>query len=391
MGCIEIAAYAAAGSSSGGGSSASLLYAGLLWDTGCGRGSPAQLAADAAAEAEAEAAPLPFLAIRKAEGATLGSCMEALGRQQWLAVGQAAGRSLAAFHSLPLPAAVAAAAEAAGGIVGCCTAWAARDGIVYSSAAGTLDMRQGDGANAAPLVLRQRQQQILQRMLPEVSALLHPGQQQQQGPDSSSPAAADGNTNCPRCRAWEPFVAFLRRQRRHVRAAHSKEGSLPAQLLRQLESYLPADPAVLVGCCCSSDSSPRSSNSAPVEGLAAAAAAAAESQPGACTCCGNDSCGSRSSSARPASMPTWVHGDLTAENLLVSSRLLQLAGMQDQRDQQQQLEQQRQEEQQQAAVPAGVILIDFADGGHGDPLWDFVPLLLRTLRQAQQAPGLGQA
>jgi hypothetical protein len=307
--------------------------------------------------------------------------MEALSRQQWLAVGEAAGRSLAAFHSLPLPAAAAAASAGSSG--GCCTAWVARDGIVYSSAAGTLDMRQGDGDDSAPFVLRQRQQQILQHMLPEVTALLHPGQPQQDGPASSSPATADGSTNCPRCRAWQPFVAFLRRQRRHVRAAHTKEGSLPAQLLRQLDSYLPADPAVLVGCCCRYGSSPYSSGSASAEGLAAAAA---ESQPGACSCCDSDRGGSSSGSA---SMPTWVHGDLTAENLLVSSRLLHLAAEQEQRDQQPHVQQRLEEQQrapppppqQQHAAPPGVILIDFADGGHGDPLWDFVPLLLRTLRQ----------
>ena len=426
MASIEAAAYlaqaTAAGSPAGSGGMGSgcnsgssgprLLGAGVL--TGCRDGSmgdkPRGAAAAAAAEtgavpaanegqqaAAAPPPPLPFLAIQKAEGVTLGSCMEALSKQQLLAVAAAAGRSLAAFHAMPLPAAAAGHA----GQCGCnangsldsgsgsrcsrsaCTAWVARDGLVYSSAAGTLDIRGEEGASAeeAAAAVWQRQQQCL-RLFPSAAAALG------QGAAVAEPAAVAESANspgrggsachmrssscCAACSAWQPFLLFLRRQRRHAAKAHRREGSLPPQLQQQVESYLPADPAVLVGhgscACCSA--APEGTASQPANGSAALGSPAGT--------CGGSSCGGSSNATACINrLPTWVHGDLTAENLLLSSALL--AGTPQQTGQQP-TPGNGETSGSRSGGSSGVTLIDFADSGQGDPLWDFVPLLLRSLR-----------
>ena len=90
MGCMEIAAYLSLAGVSGGASAASqLLYAGLL-DTSIGdmeQKAPPEAAAAAAAAGQQ---PTPFLAIRKAQGVTLSSCMDALTDDQWMEVAAAA-------------------------------------------------------------------------------------------------------------------------------------------------------------------------------------------------------------------------------------------------------------------------------------------------------------
>lgn len=418
---------------------------------------PAAVAAGAEPEAETQAAaaqaaagpapPLPFIAIEKAEGATLGRCMERLTDSQWLAVAAAAGRSLAAFHSMPLPAAEAAPAgacgcHASGGYVSgggsgggsASTAWVARDGIVWSSTAGTLDMRgeEGASAEAAAAVLQQRQQQCL-RLFPAAAAALGQGLPGSSGNSSSlagvtasaaagqagapasavaanggSSPAADGSgpasqasSSCAVCSAWQPFLSFLRRQRRHAAKAHRREGSLPPQLQQQLDSYLPADPAVLIGhggCACCRAAAEDTAGQ-PADGGAALGSSAGAGLAAPCNGAHNACGGGSSACGGSSSLPVWVHGDLTAENLLLSSALLDDAPTL------------QQAEQQQGAAcggaggrgncssssaalggssaahgecggsgGGGVTLIDFADSGQGDPLWDLVPLLLRSLR-----------
>lgn len=345
------------------------------------------------------------------------------------------GGSLAAFHSLPLPPATdtsAAANEPAaaahttaalscacttqhalagtGGTSGCCsasgttsstpscTAWVARDGIVYSTSAGTVDMRRKEaeeGRQQEQEQLAQRQHLLLRQLFPRVGAALlgsnwkavqqSPGADRISAAAGADAAAAGGGSAsaCHRCRAWQPFVDFVRRQRRHAAKVHRKEGSLPPQLLAQVDAYLPADPAVLVGCLCLSAS----------RGSSKSAAAGAASADG--PCCGSS--GGGTCACAGGGMPAWVHGDLTAGNMLLGGGLLAEQGCTSPLDAQQQ---QQQGWQGQGAgqpgeppppphgssLPAGsaqaaaAVLIDFADSGQGDPLWDFVVLLLRTLR-----------
>lgn len=98
-----------------------------------------------------------------------------------------------------------------------------------------------------------------------------------------------------------------------------------------------------------------------------------------------------SCSSQGLPLPTWVHGDLTAENLLLQRELLAVEG-------EVQLVEGRGSGAERgiaggasnssgkrgrsgsgAGAPR-VLLIDFADGGQGDPLWDLVPLYLRSFR-----------
>ena len=364
MGCMEAAAYLGLAASGGSCSTARLLHAGLLSD-------------DSRPAAGPQQSPMPFLVLSEAPGATLGSCRAALTDRQWLDVAAAAGCSLAALHRLPLPRALGTSCGCDGGscavngaaapqaVGGCCTAWIVRDGLVFSSALGTVDLRlknlsaAGDARDQQPTqALQQAQQLVLRRLFPEVSAalglrecgvelLLHGC-----GPVAAAAAAWPPEGACRRCTAWWPFVAFLRRQRRRAPELHRSEGSLPPQLLAQVDAFLPADPAVLVGCPCLCPDA----DAAPVSATAAhgAPAAAPAAQPAASSCGG--------------AWPAWLHGDLTPGNLLLS-------WPEQGADQ---------SAQQQAARPA-VALIDFADGGQGDPLWDFVALTLRTLRCKEAA------
>ena len=119
-----------------------------------------QAGADAAA---GSTLPLPFLVVRRAEGVTLGSCMDALSSSQLAAVAAAAGHALVAFHRLPLP-------PGGGGGGAAATAWVARDGIAYSSAACTLDLREEEAGSLAEL--RSRQRRALGALFPCAAAAL---------------------------------------------------------------------------------------------------------------------------------------------------------------------------------------------------------------------------
>lgn len=316
MACMEAAAYVA---QCDGGAPSKLLGAGVL-EVPSAAGAAEEPAAEEPAAEAAALAPLPFVVVQKAEGVTLGSCMERLSEPQWLAVAAAAGRSLAAFHRMPLPAAASSSSV--------CTAWIARDGIIYSSAAGTLDVREEEVGSPATVLRNQRQ--ALWQLLPTAAALL--GRTAAKGGHATEAVAdGSGDGSGPACRAWAAFLAFLRRQRKHAAKMHRREGSLPPQLQEQVESFLPADPAVLVG----------------------------HGAGGCSSCCS------------VTGMPCWVHGDLTAENILLGSALVQplegTVGQEAQPDD--------------GSGSSDALLIDFADSGHGDPLWDFVPLFLRSFRQ----------
>lgn len=423
MAAMEAAAYCClkqaagsgrAGSADDGSSGAVLLGAGLL-EIPAGQNAAAALPAEHAAPRETEAtgglaleasleaqlaAPLPFVVLQKVAGVTIGSCSDRLSKQQWLAVAAAVGPCLATFHQLPLPAApLAHAADACGcasgsrcdGSGGSSTAWIARDGIAYSSALGTIDLREAE--SEGPEQLLQRQRLVLSGLFPLAAALLGVGGASVQQAEShaehpggsalgcaaaaSVPGAAEAAggryesgaaapaCSCRRCRAWQPFLCFLRRQRRHAATAHRRDESLPQQLLEQVESYLPPDPAVLLGfgsgcaCRCSCRTIQQCSGGSPTDH-----AAPSQARVG-----GASTMGTTCSSSCAGGMPTWVHGDLTAENILLSGCLLESGG-------------QAPQEVHRGQGATGALLIDFADSGHGDPLFDFVPLLLRTFRWA---------
>lgn len=108
---------------------------------------------------------------------------------------------------------------------------------------------------------------------------------------------------------WGPFVEFLRHRRAQALGELAADCSLPPWLLPQLDAYLPHDPAVLLS-----------------HGLLGSGA---------------------------PQLPAWLHGDLTAANLL-----------------------------QRPPGHAGghAALVDFADAGHGDALYDLVLLFIRGFR-----------
>jgi len=94
------------------------------------------------------------------------------------------------------------------------------------------------------------------------------------------------------------------------------------------------------------------------------------------------SSGPDASQQPPLPEPAWVHGDLTAENLLLQRPPVSQAA------------------EGAATADSGVrsscdsvdrgcraVLIDFADGGQGDPLWDLAALYIRSFRQV--AVGVG--
>jgi hypothetical protein len=445
MGCMEAAAYlaldpspgswrqhAADGGGGSGGCTSRLLHAGVL---GGGSGVAAAGGGQGAAEAGGdEEVPTPFLALEKAAGQVLSSCIDALSEAQLLAVAAAAGRSLAAFHAAPLPPAAACQPQPAAGLGSCAcggsggncqeparhekivaghraavqysTAWIARDGILYSSTLGTLQLQREEAAQqlraSHQAELAQRQRLALRSLFPGAAAVLlgptgtpsalpsRPAEAQlrQEAADSSSAAAADavapaaaappGQPACLRCAAWQPFAAFLRRQRGGAAAMHRGEGSLPPHLLDQLDAFLPADPAELLGCACLLRSGAGSSQAVHggtgqlEEGDSVAANGAPADGNGCCS----------------GSLPTWVHGDLTVGNLLVQGLSQHSEHSHPEQQQAQQPPPGPGEVQGAAAARSAaggppevcVSLIDFADGGQGDPLWDFVVLLLRTLR-----------
>lgn len=109
------------------------------------------------------------------------------------------------------------------------------------------------------------------------------------------------------CGAWYPFIAFINWRLRIVRHIPS-ETQLPEQLLPQLHSYLPPTAEALFSWTDTTEGT--------------------------------------------APFPSYLHGDLTHDNILMSTSNSQ----------------------------AHPCIIDFGDASHGDPLYDFVALYLSSLR-----------
>jgi hypothetical protein len=142
---------------------------------------------------------------------------------------------------------------------------------------------------------------------------------------------------------WRPFLEFLRCRRRPEEGPEQlrAEESLPPWLLEQLERYLPEDPAALLG-------------------LSLGVGVAARS--------GGVGRGEAQQQRQPPA-PCLLHGDLTGGNVLLQMGTAQ----------QQQQQQQHQEHQEQRPGGASIRLLDLADAGHGDPLWDLVALAAACL------------
>ncbi|GLC36015.1 hypothetical protein PLESTB_000529500 [Pleodorina starrii] len=222
------------------------------------------------------------------------------------------------------------------------------------------------------------------------------------GASRSGAAGAKGNASAWPCEVplksrWWPFVQHLRQRRR--RLLRDLPGlSLPAWVKDQLPAYLPEDPAQLLGF------------RPAAAGAAAEAAAEASGTSSVAAACVAASDG-------PGVPPLLLHGDVTAHNVIIS--------------QQQQQQQQRPPSPPQgpgflgtvaddaalnaAAAAAGaggataagssrgaggdadggsdgggggvagcwrpqLSLVDFSDGGHGDPLYELLPVLGSCLR-----------
>ncbi|GAB4817095.1 hypothetical protein N2152v2_004141 [Parachlorella kessleri] len=186
---------------------------------------------------------------------------------------------------------------------------------------------------------RQQQQQRLPQ--PTASPVAAPAEPRLLGGEDPAPEAAAGGPGAGVAAAWQPFLAFLEHRRQRALRPHAWEGLLPPHLAEQVEGYLPKDVSQLLGF------SPATAGS----------------------CC---------------PLPAWVHGDLTAENILLQglpAPSREVAAVQTCQGGERTSPPAACEAA--AAASSGgckAVLIDFADGGQGDPLWDLPPLLLRSFR-----------
>lgn len=154
-------------------------------------------------------------------------------------------------------------------------------------------------------------------------------------------------------RLWRPFADFLRERRRDAPGELAWEHSLPRRLLDQLEAYLPPNPAAFLPNACAICSTDLCTCTSHVNGCTEQSTAATHS--------------STAAGASPESVyaPSWLHGDLIAQNILVAEPLHTGASCEAWED---------------GLAPDAVQLIDFGDAGHGDPLYDLVLLLIEALR-----------
>lgn len=170
---------------------------------------------------------------------------------------------------------------------------------------------------------------------------------------------------------WRPFAEFLRERRARAPAELAWEHSLPQRLQDQVEAYLMPDPATYLP---SSRPSPAGNAAQPPSATDSGCYSAGEQPAPAGADDGEQMAGGTPDDEnRRVFLPSWLHGDLIAKNILVSEELLAAASSSN------------------AGAPGlpadeawlagnAVQLIDFGDAGHGDPLYDIVLLLVDTLR-----------
>lgn len=172
--------------------------------------------------------------------------------------------------------------------------------------------------------------------------------------------------------AWGPFLSFLEFRRGRVVRSCRRSAALPPHLIDQLQEYLPQDMTTVLGL------PPRAS-------AAAALAMGRMEQP-------------EQSSAPPFPNPCWVQADLTPENILIVSHggectpaVVAEGGAGTTTMRRHEAEEEWSGDREEWGGDGGgegrcqAVLIDFADGGHGDPLWDLVALHVRSFKCNQHA------
>ncbi len=295
---------------------------------------------------------IPYVAMTACPGMALDMAVPALAPSTRLCIAHRLGRLTAQLHSLPLPDdRLFAASEAAGSRGRPFTFWQSTAGL-------DLSFRPpGAQSGSAKALLAH-----LGLQLPEDAAHATARVRLRNPAGASSPggihrfreaAAERMSDRAAAAQLWRPFADFLRERQRAAPWELVWEHSMPQRLLDQLDDYLTPDPAAFL---------PGSS------AVSAGSTAACEANTG----CSNEeytsgaagdvegSCGD----ARSMPVPCWVHGDLIAQNILISEQLrgeVQAAG-------------------ENVLAHDAVQLIDFGDAGHGDPLYDLVLLLVKTFR-----------
>lgn len=154
---------------------------------------------------------------------------------------------------------------------------------------------------------------------------------------SEQPGGAAAGEEAPGS-PWDPFVCFLNRRRRIVGSMLEGSG-LPLRFVAPAQALLGMDARLLM---------PGSRGSAAADVSSGSMEGFSETGPGSAA-------EGRLEGRSDPCLPTWLHGDLTSENVLF------------------------QRPEYVGGIPR-VGLIDFADGGHGDPLYDLVMLFLCGFR-----------
>eukprot|EP00803_Ostreobium_quekettii_P001934 evm.model.scf_228.4 EVM.evm.TU.scf_228.4 scf_228:16588-19684(+) len=299
-------------------------------------------------------ADLPYLVVSASEGSPLSRCFGALEFEQQVQVAVALGRVTATLHrmlSAPCCAALAKTEGSEGG-----GALSRRGPSASSNATG-----EGEGELSGMVAIGEGGLQFateadlaewMGTLLDGGARLWHAGKESRfwwaSGKGAFSAYADHSSTianhkselfpvnvrwrsdvdESARLGDWYPFVAFLRWRRAAAAEEDWAARDMPPGLAAQVRDYLPDDPAELLGL------------------------------------------GARRPGPRDRP-PRWLHGDLTHDNVLVDSAIVRpgcpvkTSGLGAQVST--------------AGLEGPVQIIDFADAGHGDPLYDFVAVHISSL------------
>lgn len=284
--------------------------------------------------------------------------------------------------------------------------WHDREGNIWSSALGWLQMDTGNATNCSvpappsmPAAVHSSNLQLLAPLQPHQPGVVN----QHNGCSSDLDSHYD---------AWWPFVQFLRHRRMHCVARMCEDFDLPPWLSQQMAEYVPEDPACLLGLtterrqgaegsCCASAEQPTLTGPQVPAGSQHKQAACDEGQPSSQP----DHVGSDSKCNQPQQshpLPCWLHGDVMVDNVMVWLHDDEEAHTPSQQQQNHQgtpsdppptPKQQHGRQEKMPGTPSSscvngvpgqasqhqnpaISLIDFADAGIGDPLYDFVAVFI---------------
>lgn len=292
---------------------------------------------------------MPFVAMTACLGIALDAARPALTAQAWQHIAARLGRLTAQLHSLPLP---AGHLFSAGGAAAPFTLWQGRAGLDLSFRPAGAEAG-GTQALLEHLGLQQKVDSVDGTACVRLSSVADDSWPLTNG-NQEAAVEETPDTEGAR-RLWRPFADFLRERRRSAPGELAWEHSLPRRLLDQLEEYLPPDPAAFLPAACA-DALPDlrpCDNDANCTSRRSVEVQNSDSAPGG------------SIGSLPA--PSWLHGDLIAQNILVSEAFTAGADWE-------------QHASKDGLAQDAVQLIDFGDTGHGDPLYDLVLLLVEALR-----------